>query len=100
MNSPRPDPTLRRVALHHHDWLDFEWQKAPPPHPFDPPEIDLAPRPSEPAAKSAPELNACEMVLVILGGALMFFGFLVPVAILPGILCFVLALGFSAHRKS
>jgi hypothetical protein len=100
MNSPRPDPGLRRVALDRLDWLDTEWQKAHSPRPSASPEIDLTPQPLEPASKAAPEWNASETVLVILGGALMFFGFLVPIALLAGILCFILAMGFSAHRKS
>ena len=100
MNSPRPDPSLRRVALDDQKWLDMQWQKAYPPSPIEAPEIDLTPRSPEPVSKPSRELNACEMALVILGGALMFFGFLVPVAVLPAIFCLILALGFSAHRKS
>jgi hypothetical protein len=88
------------VALDHQKWLDMQWQEARPPSPIEAPEIDLAPRSPEPVSHPSRELNACEMALVILGGALMFFGFLVPVAVLPGLLCLILAVGFSAHRKS
>ena len=100
MNSPRPDPSFRRVALDHQDWLDAQWQKAHPPAPFEAPEPDLTPHSPDAASKTSHELNACEMTLVILGGVLMFVGFLMPVAVLPGILCFILALGFSAYRKA
>lgn len=99
MNSPRPDPGLRRVALDHHEWLDRKWQKAPSPF-LNAPEINLTPRPPDPKDRSSRELNACEMALVILGGALMFFGFLVPLAVPAGILCFILAMGFAAHRRT
>jgi hypothetical protein len=40
------------------------------------------------------------MVLVILGGILVFVGFLVPVAVLAGLCCFILALVFSAYSKA
>ena len=100
MNSPRPDPSFHRVALDHQEWLDMQWLKAHLPSPFKAPETDLIPHSPEAASKPSHELNACEMALVILGGVLMFVGFLMPVAVLPGILCFILALGFSAYRKA
>ena len=100
MNSPRPDPSFRRVALDHQEWLDMQWQKAHRPSPFEAPETDLTPHSPEAASKPSRELNACEMALVILGGVLMFVGFLMPVAVLPGMFCFILALGFSAYRKA
>jgi hypothetical protein len=100
MNSPRPDSSFRRVALDHQEWLDMQWQKAHPQSQFEVPETDLTPHSPEAASKRSRELNACEMALVILGGVLMFVGFLVPVAVLPGMFCFILALGFSAYRKA
>ena len=100
MNSPRPDPGLRRVALDQQEWLDTQWQKAHRSSPFEAPEIDLTPRSAEPASQRSHGFNAPEMALVFLGGVLVFAGFLVPIAVLPGLLCFILALGFSLHRKS
>jgi hypothetical protein len=100
MNPPRPDPSFRRAALDHQEWLDIHWQKAHQPSPFEAPETDLTPHSPEAASKLSRELNACEMALVILGGVLMFVGFLMPVAVLPGIFCFILALAFSAYRKA
>ena len=100
MNSPRPDPGLRRVAVDHEQWFESQWQKAHQPSAFETPEIDLTPHSAEPSSKSSRGFNGPEMALVVLGGVLVFAGFLMPVAILPGLLCFILALGFSGHRKS
>ena len=94
-----PDPGLHRAALDHNDWLDMQWQKAHQPGPDQASPTNSEPSLSPIEEKHRRELNACEMALVILGGILMFGGFLVPISMLAGLACFVLALGFSAYKK-
>jgi len=96
----RPDPSFRSVALNHQDWLEAQWQKAHTESPHPAPQSDTAPSHNATISKHSRELNACEMVLVILGGILVFVGFLVPVAVLAGLCCFILALVFSAYSKA
>ena len=95
----RPDPSFRSVALNHHEWLDTQWQKAHVESPQQSPQTDPPPH-AAPVSRHSRELNACEMTLVILGGILMFAGFLVPVSALAGLFCFILALIFSAYGKA
>ena len=100
MNRPsHPDPGLHRVALDHNEWLDMRWQKAHQQAPYEAPPTSSEPPAPLNHAERRRELNACEMALVIFGGVLMFVGFLVPVSMLAGLMCFVLALGFSAYKK-
>ena len=99
MNQPsRPDPILHRVAVNHNDWLDTQWQQAHR-NEFQAHSSSTLPDDARADAQHPGELNACEMALVILGGVLMFGGFLVPLSMVAGLLCFILALGFSAHKK-
>lgn len=99
MNPSHPDPGLHRTALDHNEWLDMQWQKAHQQGSYQGPPTSSEPLESPIHEKHRRELNACEMALVILGGVLMFGGFLVPVSMLAGLACFVLALGFSAYKK-
>ena len=96
----RPDPSFRSVALNHHDWLDTQWQKAHTESPHQATEADPAAPNATVISRHSRELNACEMILVILGGILMFVGFLAPMSVLAGLFCFILALVFSAYSKA
>ena len=98
MNPPqRPDPSFHHSTLHHLHWLVMPWQKANPRHQYH------ATNPAPPDVPATPEykreLNGCEMALVIVGGILMFVGFLVPISILAGLFCFLVAIGLSNHWK-
>ena len=96
----RPDPSFRHPALHHQPWLVMPWQKANPQRPYQAPQTDSVPAPVPVTRGHNREWNGCEMTLVILGGILMFVGFLLPLSMLAGLFCFLVAMGLSAHRKT
>lgn len=97
---PLPDPTFPHVAPYPEDWLDVEWEKAHPQGEYQEPPTNLESESAPPTRKHSRELTGCEMILVVLGGSLIFVGFLLPISVLAGLFCFIVALGLSAYRKA
>jgi len=96
---PLPDP-VSHVAPYQQEWLDSKWEKANQQRQYQASPANPVPPYIPPTRKDSRELNGCEMILVILGGSLIFAGFLLPSAILAGLFCFIVALGLSAYRRT